>query len=363
MKILFIVPNKKLIPSSTVRVLSWQTFLDNHIHAVKKFIDYESTFVIKLGDFLANTRFCQTYVHVRKSLFRLVCLFDWMYKNIVHLRLRHAAKNYDLYFFQWVTIPRRHLEAILHKGTKIVYDYDDALFLKKPEETDFMITHAHHVIAGSHFLFEHALPLNRSAIFLPGAVDLDSFKPDGIKNNRVRIGWIGSTSTAHYLDIVASPLNSLKKKGFDFEIMIAGCGQNFAIADLSSEIKTVIIPAYQSNDIPTILSEIDIGIMPLKESLWEKGKSGMKAILYMAASKPVVASHVGESIYLIQNGVSGFLVTNSSEWEIALTELLTDANVREKFGRAGRAYAEENHSLQDYYNRLFVHVFQNYLSS
>ena len=362
MKILFIVPNKKLIPSSMVRVLSWQTFLDNHNHAVTKFIDYESTFVIKFGDFLANNRLCQRHVQVRKSLFRLLCLFNWTYKNMVHLRLRHAAEKYNVYFFQWVTIPRKHLEAILNKGTKVVYDYDDAVFIKKPEETDFMITHAHHVIAGSHFLFEHALPLNRSTIFLPGAVNLDSFKPAGIQNNRVRIGWIGSKSTAHYLDIVAPPLNSMKKKGYDFEIMIAGCGQNFMIADLSPEIKTVIIPAYQSKDIPTILSGIHIGIMPLQDSLWENGKSGMKAILYMAASRPVVASHVGESIYLIQNGVTGFLVHNSNEWEIALTELLTDAKVREKFGRAGRAYAEENHSLQDYYHKLFVHVFQNYLS-
>ena len=362
MKILFIVPNKKLIPSSKVRVLSWQTLLDNHIHTVKKFVDYESTFVIKLGDFLANDRWCRKHARVQKFLFRLLCIVDRTYKNMVHLRLQHTADKYDIYFFQWVTIPRRHLKAILKKGTKVAYDYDDAVFIKKPEETDFMITHAHHIIAGSHFLFEHALPLNRSAIFLPGAVDLDSFKPAGIRKNSVRIGWIGSKSTAHYLDIVAPPLNSMKKKGYDFEIVIAGCGQNFTIADLSPEIKAVIIPAYQSKDIPTILSGIDIGIMPLQDSLWEKGKSGMKAILYMAASRPVVASHVGESIHLIQNGVTGFLVNNSNEWETALTELLTDVNVREKIGKAGRAYAEENHSIQDYYNKLFMHVFQNYLS-
>ena len=361
MKILFIVPNEKLIPSSIVRVLSWQALLDSHIHAVKKFIDYESTFVIKLGDFLANNSSCKKHFRVRKSLFRLLLLFDHVYKNFLHLQLRHSADNYDIYFFQWVTIPNKHLEAIIKKGTKVVYDYDDAVFIKKPEETDFMIKHADHVIAGSHFLFEYAMKLNRSAVFLPGAVDLDRFKSANIKKNRVRIGWIGSKSTAHNLDMVASPLNSMKKKGYDFEIVIAGCNPNFKIADLSPEIKSDIIPAYQNKDIPTILSGIDIGIMPLQDSLWEKGKSGMKAILYMAASRPVVASNVGESIYLIKNGVTGFLVNGSNEWEATLTELLTDANLREKIGRAGRAYAEENHSLKDYYNKLFMHVFKKYL--
>jgi glycosyltransferase involved in cell wall biosynthesis len=361
MKILFILPNKKLIPSSIVRVMSWQTYLDNHIHAAKRFINYESSFLIKLGDFLADSNGCKKHPHLQSALFRLLFFLNFIYKNIFYYQLRHSAGHYDIYFFQWATIPGKYLEEIIKKGTRIVYDFDDAVFIKKPEETEFMIRHAHQVIAGSHFLFDYAQQLNRSTILLPGAVDLENFKPASIKRNRLCIGWIGSRSTAQYLDMVASPLNNLKKKGYDFDLLIAGCKPNFTIANISSETNTVVIPSYQNNDIPTILSGIDIGIMPLQDSLWEKGKSAMKAILYMAAAKPVIASHVGESVYLIKNNVTGFLVRNSDEWETILAKLLDDADLREKIGRAGRVYVEKNHSLKDYYDKLSMHVFKNYL--
>lgn len=357
MRVLFVVPNKKLIPSGIARVLSWQKYLVRDGNFVAKIVDHESTLIVKAGDLLLpRTLGFQPGVFRRIGM-KCLLLGNFMQKKILYWKLGFYAGRFEAFFFQWATVPERVLDKIKEKKAKIIYDFDDAVFLKKPRETEYMIRRADHVIAGSHYLFEYAKKRNASTIFLPNAVELCDYSWSPAARRPVRIGWIGSRSTVGNLSLVSAPLNELKKRGYEFELLVAGCGRGFAMAGLSPAIRLNMLPAYRHNDIPAILSDIDIGIMPLHNSPWEQGKSAMKAILYMAAYKPVIASPVGEAAYVISDGSNGFLVKDDCEWETALEKLLRDEGLRERMGRAGRKYAEENHSLEDYYKKIYACIF------
>jgi glycosyltransferase involved in cell wall biosynthesis len=95
-----------------------------------------------------------------------------------------------------------------------------------------------------------------------------------------------------------------------------------------------------------LLQDIDIGVMPLPDTPWERGKCGYKLIQYMACGKPVVASPVGVNSEIVRHGESGFLAETDAEWEEALTMLAADPGLRQRMGAAGRRRVEEEYSLQ-----------------
>lgn len=358
MRVLFVVPNKKLIPSGIVRVLSWQKYLAADGNFTAKIVNHENTLIVKAGHLMLPSNPGFQPGAFRRIGMKCLLLVNFIQKNILYWKLGFNAGRFEIFFFQWAVVPEWVLDKISANKAKIIFDFDDAVFLKKPRETEYMIRHADHVIAGSHYLYEYAKKHNASTIFMPNAVELRDFSWRPATRRPVRIGWIGSRSTVENLSLVSSPLNELKRRGHEFELLVAGCGRGFAMADLSPAIGLKVIPAYRYDDIPAILSDIDIGIMPLYDSPWERGKSAMKAILYMAAYKPVIASSVGEATYVIKDGYNGFLVKNDREWETALEKLLLDEGLREKMGRAGRKYAEENHSLEDYYKKIYAGIFK-----
>jgi len=176
--------------------------------------------------------------------------------------------------------------------------------------------------------------------------------------NPVRIGWIGGPSTLHYLRRLITPLQYLREAGIDFELWFAGTWNLISgVLPELSDMKVVEIAKYSDNQIPEIVSKFDIGVMPLDDGDWERGKCAMKAIICMAGGKPVVSSPVGEINYIIQDGINGFLANNDHDWIEKLTVLIQNHALSKKMGEAGRFTVEESYAVSTCFEILMKKIF------
>jgi len=183
-------------------------------------------------------------------------------------------------------------------------------------------------------------------------VDAGGFdKPSHRTNSRVVLGWIGTHSTLPYLESIFPVLSELARN-HDFRLKIVGAGKD--------EIK---IPGVEVENLRWSLERevqdfqsIDIGLYPIDASLysgkWAAGKSGFKAIQYMAVGVPYVATPVGASEELGEVGVTHFFASSPEEWRNALAELIVDANKRKQMGAAGRRHATEHFALRTQADKL-----------
>jgi len=257
---------------------------------------------------------------------------------------------YHILFIQRIFLPEWLLKTARRRKKKIVFDFDDAIYYSETDKkagikTKNMTGHADQVIVSSPVLYKYAASfcnhvelITSPVIVPPGQI------PAGEKPFPV-IGWVGSEWTSKYLDLLAGVFHELKEKyavGFLFVGSKAG---------ILPEIQPEIIP-WSSGQEPEALSRMDIGIMPLPDTPFERGKGGYKLFQYMAAGKPVVASPVGINALIVQEGVNGFLCRNAEEWYRALEKLLKDAGLREQMGNAGYRLAKESYSLEVGFQRL-----------
>ena len=155
----------------------------------------------------------------------------------------------------------------------------------------------------------------------------------------VTIGWIGQPSTARYLAAIAP---AFQKMISSHSARVVAIGPNPSqLQELPIEVK----PWSEASEVAEI-QQFDIGIMPLSDTPWERGKCGYKLIQYMACGKPVVASPVGVNSEIVHHGVNGYLAKTESEWCVALDELCRDAVLRKRMGAEGRTIMEQKYSLQ-----------------
>ncbi|MBE3067684.1 MAG: glycosyltransferase family 4 protein, partial [Chloroflexi bacterium] len=153
------------------------------------------------------------------------------------------------------------------------------------------------------------------------------------------IGWIGSPVTAKYLLLVKSALAEVCA-AHDTRLVLIGAGD----IDLAP-IPYVSRPWTEETE-SSAIAGFDLGIMPLADTPWERGKCGYKLIQYMAGCKPVVASPVGANTRIVEHGINGFLAADENEWFDACSTLATDRALRKRMGDAGRQKVEREYCLQ-----------------
>jgi glycosyltransferase involved in cell wall biosynthesis len=235
-----------------------------------------------------------------------------------------SIKEFDVvYFFREAALlgPAILERRIAHAGIPIVFDFDDAIFipyispsngllslLKFPWKTRAICRLSTHIMAGNQSATPHALT----------------------------IGWTGSHSTVQHLDTLRAALQKLRKRE-NFRLRVIGTA-NYRIEGVETE----ALPWSSSTEIAD-LRTVDIGIMPLPENRWTKGKCGLKALQYMALGVPVVCSPVGVNSEIIQDEKNGFLASTEEEWLERLTRLLHSADLRSRVGLAGRATVESQY--------------------
>ncbi len=343
-RILFVIPlYKDRSPSQRFRFEQYINFLEQNgfVCAFSNLISPKTNKI-----FYAKGKFLQ------KTL--LLVKFLW-----IRLKDMLASSGYDLIFVQReaIFIGSVFFEKQFAKRSKLIFDFDDAIWLpnvstanknlewlKNYKKTGIIIAMARYVIAGNNYLFEYAHKINPNVILIPTTVDTELFNKfnyNTTENSQVCIGWSGSQTTIkHFFDIIPV-LRILKKKyGKKIKFKLIGDEDFF---DEELELKGT---KWSPDDEVEELLELDIGIMPLPDDKWAKGKCGLKGLTYMALEIPTIMSPVGVNTEIIQDGENGFLADTEQEWIKKISLLIENPELREKLGKAGRKTVVEKYSVE-----------------
>jgi glycosyltransferase involved in cell wall biosynthesis len=365
MKVLFLIPCGRYIPSGAVRVLQYlDRFRERGVSSTV--ISYYSPAAHRCRRLVKALRFRHRGPLAGKILSAcewLVQWFDDRRARVVERILVLLAHRYDLVFLQWVLLPEVLIGKLKAEGVPFVFDFDDAVFLKNPQRFETTVRNAWKVVAGNRFNLEHAFPWNTGTVCIPSAVDMGRYPPpegkgDPVREDRVcTIGWIGSGSTVPYLGMLVAPLQDLARQGHPIELLVAGTVDALVPLPAFEGVLVTEVQAYSGDEIPSLVSRVDIGVMPLEDGSWERGKGALKAVIYMAGGVPTVCSRVGAAVSLLRDGENGFLASNPQEWKEKLAALIGDPELRRRIGRNGRRSVEEEYSASLCFERMWREVF------
>jgi glycosyltransferase involved in cell wall biosynthesis len=236
-----------------------------------------------------------------------------------------------------------------------LYDCDDAFFLKYRSgrlrllqpllgaKADRLMAGAIAVTAGNTGLAAHARRFNSTVTVLPSVVDTDKFRPAArppaeIPGGPFTVGWIGSPSTAPYLELLVEPLQQLARECPVRLLAVGGPAPTIAGVEVIEQ------PWSLEQEVP-LIQQFDVGVMPLPDNPWTRGKCAYKLIQCMACGIPVVASRVGANVEAVPPEC-GFLAESSEQWLDAFRRLLADSNLRQHIGSAARLWVEQRYSLR-----------------
>lgn len=287
-------------------------------------------------------------------------IFQAIVQRIHALR---ALENYDaVYVFREAALlgPPIFERWLQRAGLPMIFDFDDAIFvsyvspsngylsyLKFPTKTRTICRLATHVMAGNPYLADYALQVNDQVTIVPTTIDTEKYTLEPKPQSDIAIiGWSGSYSTVQHLDTLRGALQRLARQE-RFKLRVIGTSQY--------ELEGVDVEAIQWRSETEIadLRPLDIGIMPLPDDQWSRGKCGLKALQYMALGIPTICSPVGVNTKIIQNDENGFLANTEDEWIEKLTRLLKSAELRERLGLAGRATVEAEYSATSQAPRVY----------
>lgn len=342
-KILFICPYpENLAPSQRLKFEQYYHYFREaeYVVDVSPFISKGFFNVIyKKGFFLQKIGFTLIgYVRRIKNLFQLH-KYDIVY---VHL----WATPFGPPFFEWI---------IRKLSKRIVYDIDDLVYLKDVKskvhplvtmikgrkKPIYLMKGADHVITCTPYLDQFVRKYNQNTTDISSTINTDVYQPktDYRINEKPVIGWSGSHSTSKYLHLLDPVFQELAKK-YPFRLLVMG-DADFRIDGV--EVEAV---AWKEEYEVAVLSRFDIGVYPLPNEEWVLGKSGLKALQYMALGIPTVATDIGTIHRIIRHEENGFLVSSPEEWKQAILNLMQDQNLRESIGRKAAITVQSQYSVK-----------------
>ena len=230
---------------------------------------------------------------------------------------------------------------------KILYDYDDALMYSdsKPERKDRSrqrrfrrsVELSDLVISGNSYLAEHAQKFNPRVEVLPTGLDIKAYSSERRAENdgKIRLVWIGSKSTLKYLAEIKPALEEIGSR-IDNAVLRIICDDFFDLQNMRVEKHQW---RKDTEAVDLIIS--DIGLAPLPDDRFTRGKCGFKILQYAAAGLPVIASPVGVNSEYVRDGVTGFHATNTSQWVDRISKLINDQSLRKQAGQAGKSNVRE----------------------
>ncbi len=237
-----------------------------------------------------------------------------------------------------------------------IFDFDDAIFLHSPFKTRMMCKMSSAVIVGSHHLAVYARRYNTNVTLIPTCIrfsDYADIERKARTSDTVTIGWLGGAGAyVPELHALSEVLRALHTKGIQFHFLLVGAFHIAAVHTLfeflpkdTSEIIDYVDAPTDADLIP-YLSRMDIGLMPLSDNEWNRGKCALKAIQYMASGAATIASPVGENRVVIKDGTNGMLASGQDEWGSCLRELIEDPTLRQRLGVEARAHVRSQYSYE-----------------
>ncbi len=311
--------------------------------------------------------------YAKGNYFRKLLIFlkSW----IIRLADLLKANKYDIVFIYrdaLITGSTFFERKFAKTSAKIIYDFDDAIwlhgvseanskfsFLKNPGKTKVIIELSDLVIVGNKYLANYALQYNKNVCIIPSTINTKEYtsKPFDIGKQEVCIGWTGSPTTVKHFMTAIPVLKKVKEKyGNKVVFKIIG-DKNYYCSSLDTQ----GIAWAAATEVDDLLS-IDIGIMPLPDNEWERGKCGMKGLQYMGLGIATVMSPVGANNEIIQNGVNGYLPNTEEDWFNVLSNLIDDKNLRQRIGAAGRQTVVEKYSTEAW-EKTYLNYFTNILAN
>ena len=326
-KILFIVKNENEA-SSRFRVFSYLPYLKNDFDVDIFYSEYNNK-------------------NVPKVLRSLV-------KRFRFLSLLLKVKSFDVIFMQRPMSSDKststNFEYVMSKlNNNLIFDFDDALFIQNDTKIKALIKLSKTIICGNQYLADYALHFNHNTCIIPTTTDTSKFIPLMHTNKlTTTVGWTGTSG--NYENFTPELLETLKKitttytkvnilficdreppKNFDFKYAFIQWKNTTEIEDLQ---------------------KIDIGLMPLKDSPWTRGKCGFKLIQYGSVGIASIGSNVGVNNEIILDGISGFLINDEEQWSHKLKLLIEDLQLRNTMGIAARKHIDDNYSTSGNYKLL-----------
>lgn len=292
---------------------------------------------------------------------------------IKRLKDLQRASQYDIIFVQREAYftGTTYFERQFAKKSKLVFDFDDAIFnfdispgnklfsfMKNPSKTADIIKASHMVFAGNDYLADYAKQYSNNVKLVPTTIDTDEYLPkkELRKTDKVCIGWSGSITTIVHFQFAEKFLKPIKEKyGDNVYIKVIGDG-NYK----NDELDVQGIPWKKEGELDE-LNEIAIGIMPLPDDKWAKGKCGLKGIQYMSLEIPTLMSPVGVNSVIIKDGDNGYLADKVDEWVDKVGRLVESAELRDQMGKAGRETVINEYSVKSC-SKLYLDYFQELLN-
>ncbi|MDD5421807.1 MAG: glycosyltransferase family 4 protein [Candidatus Omnitrophota bacterium] len=343
MKVLFIVPYPNEGASNRLRVEQFLPYLRaNGIeYTLRPFIGRGFYRILYLR-----------HKYLKKILF-------FIFATVARISDIFRAMAHDIIFIHREAYPFgppvfEHIFRCL--GKPIIYDFDDAIFLrntsginnyierfKNPGKISGIVSLSRYVIAGNRYLRDFAARFNINVIIIPTTIDTDMYRPPARRPDKkeVVIGWIGSNTTRRFLRDMEDVFKELSARYDNLVFKIVGGYHH-------SELKNVVNIEWSMEREIELLGTFDIGIMPMPDDEWTRGKCAFKAILYMACGIVPVCSPVGVNTEVVQDGVNGYLANDKSEWVGKLSALIEDRGLRERMAASARALVEKKYSVKTY---------------
>jgi len=250
------------------------------------------------------------------------------------------------------------LERLLGRRTPLILDLDDAIYLgdtsivngwsrvlKMKGKTEAICRLASHVTVGNEFLACFARRHARAVTVVPTTIDTDLYEVRPRReNSRLVVGWSGSTTTLPYLTTLAAALQRLSDR------------QEFEFHVIGGETQIARVPVYckswRADTEVEDLRGFDVGLMPLSDDEWSRGKCGLKALQYMALGIPPVVSPVGVNTTIVRDGINGFHARTEEEWVDRIARLLRDESLRRRMGTEARRTVEQSYSHRVHVPRI-----------
>lgn len=271
-----------------------------------------------------------------------------------------TAWRHDIVLIQKETFPALLFRLLTRINRRVIYEMDDTIFEINPgfskdpiklvlqrmqaRQCKFMMKRACFVVAENEYIADEVRRHNDQVALVTSPIDTGAFvprsraKPAG---EPLTLGWIGSPSTTYMLAAITPVFAALRHRTGGWRLKVVGADPEFDIEGIDLQHKPWRLEEQLAD-----LQSFDIGLMPLDDSPFNRGRLGYKMVQYMAVGIPVVASNLGLNRSVIKDGENGFLVGDEQGWVERLEQLIDDPAARARMGQVGRALAVERFSVQ-----------------
>lgn len=284
----------------------------------------------------------------RKALMMAGC----MLQRVIQLRNLRRFDVIWLYRAAWPVGPALLERFMARTGVPVIVEFDDAIFLtdttaenrrwgflKCAGKTDEICQLSSHVVVGNPYLADYSRRFNPNVTVIPTTIDTDTYpaRAEYTEPSTVVVGWSGSKTTVAHLSTVNEAIRKVASQA-SVRLHVVGTPEYRL-----EGVETYAAPWSSSTEVGE-LSRFDLGIMPLPDDEWARGKCGLKALQYMAMGIPTIVSPVGVNTEIISEGRNGLLASTQEEWCEQMLALVRDRRLRERLGRAGRQTVETTYS-------------------